>query len=255
MNVSQKILVGLALTLSLTFGVLLAWQLDWFGWDRTQSAKPEPAPVEERPVNNNPVPDYLDGIAEPLPSASNEKDDVLHEDPQRVQQKRKQTERYLAGLKTAQGRVIGTYQTSLAGHNASGRVKNIVLASQKLNGTILLPGEILSFNTILGDSNDPRSGWQLATVIVGKEYVDGYGGGICQVSSTLYNSVLRAGLKVRERYTHSLPVGYVQPGQDATVSYPELDFRFVNSIDTPIRVETVVEGEFVIARLLALPAE
>lgn len=164
-------------------------------------------------------------------------------------------EAYLASLATLPGKTIGNFRTSLAGHNASGRVQNILLASSKLNGKVLLPGEELSFNGVLGDSNDPAGGWQLATVIVGKKFEEGYGGGICQVSSTLYNSVLQAGLGITERHTHSLPVGYVQPGQDATVSYPELDFSFVNTTHAPVRLQTTVVGDDVIATILALPPE
>lgn len=162
---------------------------------------------------------------------------------------------YLASLPTAPGQEIGSFSTSLAGRSAEGRVINIKLASEKLDGTILMPGEILSFNDTLGDSNLPSGGWQLATVIVGKEFVQGYGGGICQVSSTLYNSVLRAGLQVEERYTHSLPVGYVEPGQDATVSYPELDFRFRNNLNQPVRLRALIENGLVTCKLYALPAE
>ncbi|MGB8955344.1 MAG: VanW family protein [Tumebacillaceae bacterium] len=160
---------------------------------------------------------------------------------------------YLASLKTAQGQLVGTFSTSLAGHDASGRVQNIKLASQKIDGMILLPGGTFSFNDTTGDSNDPKAGWQLATVIVGKEFTDGYGGGICQVSSTLYNSVLKAGLQVKERYTHSLPVGYVPAGHDATVSYPELDFRFVNSYDVPVRIGAQIEGGNVVCKIFKLP--
>ena len=162
---------------------------------------------------------------------------------------------YLASLKTAPGQQIGTFSTSLAGHSAEGRVKNIMLANQKLDGKILMPGEEISFNETLGDSNDPNGGWQLATVIVGKTFEQGYGGGICQVSSTLYNSVTRAGLEVLERHTHSLPVGYVPAGQDATVSYPELDFRFQNSLDAPVKIRTFIDGGNVIAKLYQLPKE
>lgn len=160
---------------------------------------------------------------------------------------------YLASLKTAEGQLVSTFSTSLAGHDASGRVQNIELASQKINGMVLLPGETFSFNDTTGDSNDPKAGWQLATVIVGKEFTNGYGGGICQVSSTLYNSVLMAGLQVKERYTHSLPVGYVPEGHDATVSYPELDFRFVNSYDVPVRIGAQIEGGNVVCKIYKLP--
>ena len=170
------------------------------------------------------------------------------------QEKIKRYQEYLASLPTVPGTEIGSFQTSLAGHSAEGRVKNIQLANEKLNGRVLMPGEEISFNETLGDSNLPSGGWQLATVIVGKEFQQGYGGGICQVSSTLYNSVLRAGLKVTERYTHSLPVGYVAPGQDATVSYPELDFKFVNSKQVPVRIQTYIDKGLVFAKLYALPA-
>jgi len=162
---------------------------------------------------------------------------------------------YLAKLPSAPGTTIGTFATSLAGNSAEGRVKNIRLANQKLNGRILMPGEVLSFNEELGDSNDPRAGWQLAAVIVGKKFEQGYGGGICQVSSTLYNSVLRAGLGIKERHTHSLPVGYVLPGQDATVSYPELDFRFQNTLQQPVRIHAGIQGGNVICMVVRLPAE
>ncbi|WP_157729659.1 VanW family protein [Tumebacillus algifaecis] len=165
-----------------------------------------------------------------------------------------QYQAYLQQLPSSAGVAVASFQTSLAGHNAEGRVKNIELANAKLNGLILLPGEELSFNDTLGDSNDPSGGWQLATVIVGKKFEQGYGGGICQVSSTLYNTVLNAGLQITERYTHSLPVGYVAPGHDATVSYPELDFRFVNSTDAPLRLEAVIAGGQVVSKLHRLPA-
>lgn len=165
-----------------------------------------------------------------------------------------QYQAYLQQLPSQKGEPVASFQTSLAGHSAEGRVKNIILANDKLNGRILLPGEELSFNNTLGDSNDPSGGWQLATVIVGKKFEQGYGGGICQVSSTLYNSVLQAGLGVVERYTHSLPVGYVQPGHDATVSYPELDFRFVNTYEAPVKLEATIVGGMVVSKIYRLPA-
>jgi vancomycin resistance protein YoaR len=164
-----------------------------------------------------------------------------------------QYQAYLNSLPSQSGQQIAEFHTSLAGHSAEGRVKNIQLANEKLNGHILLPGEELSFNDTLGDSNDPNGGWQLATVIVGKKFEQGYGGGICQVSSTLYNAVKRAGLTVTERHTHSLPVGYVEPGQDATVSYPELDLKFVNTLKVPVRIEAKIANGNVIAKLHRLP--
>ncbi|MGZ4164630.1 MAG: VanW family protein [Tumebacillaceae bacterium] len=171
------------------------------------------------------------------------------------QQAQQRHQAYLASLPTAHGKQVATFNTSLAGHSATGRVQNIDLAAHKISGKILMPGDTFSFNAMTGDSNRPEDGWQLATVIVGQQFEQGYGGGICQVSSTLYNAVQGAGLEVVERTSHSLPVGYVQPGHDATVSYPELDFKFRNTLQVPVRVEVKVANGNVYANLYTLPAE
>lgn len=162
---------------------------------------------------------------------------------------------YMASLPSAPGKRVASFSTSLAGHSASGRVQNIELAAKLISGKILLPGDTFSFNETTGDSNRPEAGWQLATVIVGKQFEQGYGGGICQVSSTLYNAVQGAGLEVVERTSHSLPVGYVAPGHDATVSYPELDFKFRNTRHVPVRIEIKVADGDVYANLYTLPGE
>lgn len=114
-----------------------------------------------------------------------------------------------------------------------GRVHNISMAVRKISGVMLKPGQIFSFNEVVGP-RDAKHGWAQAKEIYQGEFVLGYGGGICQVSSTLYNSVLLAGLQVKERYHHDRPLQYVRPGRDATVAWNLLDFRFRNSIDVPI---------------------
>lgn len=114
-----------------------------------------------------------------------------------------------------------------------GRVHNISKAVSKISGAMLKPGQIFSFNEIVGP-RDAKRGWAPAKEIYQGEFVLGYGGGICQVSSTLYNSVLLAGLEVKERYHHDRPLEYVRPGRDATVAWDVLDFRFRNSMDVPI---------------------
>lgn len=116
-----------------------------------------------------------------------------------------------------------------------GRVLNIGLAMRKINGTVLQPGETFSFNGLVGP-RDALNGWAPAREIYQGEYVTGYGGGICQVTSTLYNAVLLAGLEVKERFHHDRPLEYVHAGRDATVVWPDLDFRFRNSLDVPVRV-------------------
>ncbi|HEU4963568.1 MAG TPA: VanW family protein [Bacilli bacterium] len=225
----------------------------WYGWETGVLKGSQPQPVVAAPPEEPPqlVPPSLQGEDNGLGRPP------LQETSVNLELRAWHTlhEAYLATLPTAKGEEIGSFSTSLAGHSASGRVQNILLAAQKLDGRILLPGEQLSFNGVLGDSNQPSAGWQLATVIVGKELTQGYGGGICQVSTTLYNSVLQAGLQVDERYTHSLPVGYVTPGHDATVSYPELDFKFSNTLDQPVRVKVFVQNGLVYAKLYTLPAE
>jgi vancomycin resistance protein YoaR len=120
--------------------------------------------------------------------------------------------------------------------NNDNRKTNIILASNKINGTVLNPGDIFSFNKIVG----PRTaefGFQGANSYIGGEIVESTGGGICQVSSTLYNAVFLSNLRVMERYHHMFTVGYVPLGQDAAVAYDaNVDFRFQNTSSFPIRL-------------------
>ncbi|MGI6097920.1 MAG: VanW family protein [Dethiobacteria bacterium] len=128
--------------------------------------------------------------------------------------------------------IIGAYHTWIGGGSRS---KNIVLGAQLINNCILAPGEVFSFNRTIGPVTLER-GFEMAPVIVGGQVVPGVGGGLCQVSSTLYNAVLMAGLEVVERYPHSRPVYYVPKGRDATVS-TYLDFKFRNSSDRFIMIK------------------
>ncbi len=136
--------------------------------------------------------------------------------------------------------VIATHRTDYS-TSSSNRKENIRLASEKINGKILNPGEIFSFNDVVG----PRTagnGYKMAHVYVGNKTVDGLGGGICQVSSTLYNAVVFADLEIVYRTNHSMPVSYVPLGRDATVSYGTIDFKFKNNKDTPIKLEAIPDG-------------
>jgi vancomycin resistance protein YoaR len=130
---------------------------------------------------------------------------------------------------------IGAYRTWIGAGNG-GRATNIILATASLNNYIMMPGDLFSFN----QANGPRTverGYRLAPVVGGM----GIGGGVCQVSTTLYNAVLRSGLEVVERYPHSVPVYYVPPGMDATVS-DWLDFKFRNNTDHIIMIKTSTLG-------------
>ena len=141
---------------------------------------------------------------------------------------------------------IGAYHTWIGG--GGGRATNIILATAMLNNYILLPGDLFSFNTANGPRTAER-GYQPAPIIVGNTVVPGLGGGVCQVSSTLYNAVLEAGLEIVERYPHSQPVGYVPPGRDATIS-DYLDFKFRNNTDHMLMIKASTWGGRIDFRIL-----
>ena len=130
--------------------------------------------------------------------------------------------------------VLGSFSTNY-GASASNRGINIAIAANTINGTILLPGEVFSYNQVVGDTT-PAKGYTLGGSYLNGELVQSYGGGICQVSSTLYNAVLYANLDVVLRYNHSSAVGYVAASRDATVSYGGKDFQFRNSRQYPIKI-------------------
>ncbi|MDR1559553.1 MAG: VanW family protein [Clostridiales bacterium] len=121
---------------------------------------------------------------------------------------------------------LGTYTTYTT--NVPNRNTNISLACDFLTGTLVKPGSTFSFNGALGFTSASR-GFKEAGILVNGVPDTGLGGGICQVSSTIYNAVLEAGLRVVERHAHSAAVGYVPKGRDATVSYGGPDFRFQNN--------------------------
>ncbi|MTI46994.1 MAG: hypothetical protein FH761_04100 [Firmicutes bacterium] len=129
---------------------------------------------------------------------------------------------------------VGGFSTSFGG-SSEARKNNIQVATMKINGQLILPGEVFSFNKATGFRNR-ETGYMISKVIVDGKFVDDIGGGVCQVSTTLYNAVLRAGLEIVERTHHSLPVGYVPKGADATVSYGYLDLKFKNNYDFPIYI-------------------
>lgn len=133
---------------------------------------------------------------------------------------------------------IGSYSTAY-NPNIS-RAVNIALAASRINGVVIQPGESFSFNqTIL--PRTAANGYVEANVIVNKRYVLGTGGGICQVSSTLYAAMLTAGLPATERHPHSLDVGYIPAGMDATISGNALDLKFINIFAEPIQIQAAAD--------------
>ncbi len=130
--------------------------------------------------------------------------------------------------------LLGSYSTTYSTRNAN-RSTNIRLASQKVNGTVIMPGEVFSYNTTVG-KRTAASGFKSAAVYAGGEVTTGIGGGICQVSSTLYNAVLLSNLEIVERSNHGFNPGYVPAGRDATVSWGGPDFKFKNNRTYPVKI-------------------
>ncbi len=127
--------------------------------------------------------------------------------------------------------------------NEINRTHNLTKAANGINASIILPGEVFSFNQTVG-RRTMETGYKDAMVIVNGRFEPGLGGGICQVSSTLYNAVLLAGLEIVERHNHNLTVAYVPLGQDATVAYGTQDFKFGNNTTSPIYVRAAVGGGY-----------
>ncbi len=129
--------------------------------------------------------------------------------------------------------LLGTYSTN---YNAGiPRATNVSVAANRINGYVLKPGDIFSFTTVILPRTT-ANGYVSAPVIVNKEFVPGLGGGICQVSSTLYACMLTCGVPALERHPHSLPVSYIPKGMDATISGTAVDLKFANPYDRPLMI-------------------
>ena len=148
-------------------------------------------------------------------------------------------------------RLLGRFTTYFDGSNLT-RVSNIRLAAAKLNGAIIAGGEVLSFNQTVGERIKER-GFLPAKIIENGEYVEGVGGGVCQVSTTLYNAALLSGLKVEEYHPHSLAVGYVPPSRDAMVSGSACDLKVLNPSNTPAYIRAQVTENSVVFSVFGKP--
>ena len=136
---------------------------------------------------------------------------------------------------------LSKFSTSFSSSNYS-RSTNISLAAQKLNGVVIMPGETFSYNQTVGQRTK-AAGFKEAPAYLNGQVVQEVGGGICQVSSTLYNAVLYSNLEIVERYNHGFKPSYVKPGLDATVSWGGPDFKFKNNRNYPIRIKTDTSGK------------
>jgi vancomycin resistance protein YoaR len=149
----------------------------------------------------------------------------------------------------AQGieRKIAEFSTQFPA-SAPGRVHNIRVTAGTIHDMLLAPGQRFDYGAVIRET-EKRYGFREAPVIYNGKLVPGIGGGICQVSTTLYNAVLRAGLKIDERRNHSLPVSYVPLGQDATFASGYINFVFTNSSDRYLLIRTETKGNRVTVKL------
>ncbi len=148
-------------------------------------------------------------------------------------------------------RLIGEYKTELLDRNDS-RINNIYLASRYIDCKKLLPNEEFSFNSILGMRTKDK-GYEIAPIIIRAEngYKKGYGigGGICQLSTTIFNVARYANLKITERHIHTKDVGYIPLGEDATVSFGSKDFKFKNNKKYPIMIRVFLSSDLVTVKI------
>lgn len=136
--------------------------------------------------------------------------------------------------------LLGEFSTHYPASNTN-RTTNLKLAAAKIDGTVLLPGETFSYNKVVGERTI-AAGYKEAAIYQNGQVVDGLGGGVCQISTTLFNAALFANLKIVELHNHQFVPSYVGAGRDATVAYGSKDFQFSNSRKYAIKLECSVSG-------------
>lgn len=136
--------------------------------------------------------------------------------------------------------MLSTFSTNYAASNKN-RTTNLILAANKINGTVLMPGETFSYNKVVGERTI-AAGYKEAPIYVQGQVVDGLGGGICQITTTLYNAVVFANLEVTQRSNHQFVTSYAPASRDATVVYGAIDFQFKNNREYPIKLVCSVAG-------------
>lgn len=139
--------------------------------------------------------------------------------------------------------IISSFSSSYT-NTGNGRVTNMKIASGYINGTVLMPGDEFSYNETIGQTTAER-GYAEANTYVGSEIVPNYGGGVCQISTSLYRAAMRANLRSTLRYNHSMMVSYAEPSLDATVFEGDIDYRFKNTYDFPIYIESGMSESYI----------
>lgn len=149
----------------------------------------------------------------------------------------------------AGSRETANYSTSLAGRDIAQR-KNIGIGAEKIDGLVLSPGEVFSFNTVVG-KRLRRDGYRDGPAILNGGIFKSPGGGLCQLSSTLYNAALLAGLEIVERHPHLYTVRSVPPGRDAAVLYDTCDLKIRNPFSRPVRISSRIIKERLVVRIIS----
>lgn len=152
----------------------------------------------------------------------------------------------VARAETPEVHLIAHFSTYY-GESSDNRKDNVALAARKINGTVLYPEDEFSFNDIVG-RRTKANGFKSAYIIQDGEFVEGIGGGVCQVSSTLYNCALTSDMTITCVRAHSLPVSYVAPSFDAMVSTAS-DLRFVNTLSSPVTIKMTADGKYLRAEI------
>ncbi len=142
--------------------------------------------------------------------------------------------------------VLGQFSTTFS--ESGGRGSNIHVAGQSTSNKLIMPGDVFSYNKSTGARNWVN-GYKTAKVIVGGKYVDGEGGGACQVSTTIYNAALLGGVGIEEVHNHSLQSKYVPRGRDASVSYGYTDLKLKNTFSHPIYIYNIVKNGCITSRI------
>ena len=149
--------------------------------------------------------------------------------------------------------LLSDFSTKYAASNTN-RTTNLILASNKINGTVLMPGETFSYNQVVGERTI-AAGYKEAAIYVQGRVEDGLGGGICQIATTLYNAALLSNLEIVERSNHQFVPSYVGASRDATVVYGAIDFKFKNNRDYPIKIVCSVSGGIANFKIYGLKTE
>ena len=145
--------------------------------------------------------------------------------------------------------LLGSWSTKYV--NNPDRTTNLRLAANKIDGTVIMPGEIFSYNKVVG-KRTIAAGYKNAAIYQDGEVTDGLGGGICQISTTLYNAAIDAGMLIEERRNHMFVPTYADAGKDATVVWGSTDFKFENRRAYPIKIETSVTGGIASVKIYGL---